>query len=768
MFFYFSLPRDLFRDSTATLIEDKNGILLNARIAEDEQWRFPESQSVPYKFEKALLLFEDKYFYLHNGVNPFSMSRALYQDVKAGKIVSGGSTLSMQVIRLSRKNRNRTIWEKLVEVFLAVRMELTYKKREILALYSSHAPFGGNVVGLEAASWRYFGKNPSGLTWAEAATLAVLPNSPSLIYPGKNQQRLKEKRNSLLLKLYQHKLILPDDYQLAINEPLPGKPYPLPQATPHLTDKAIKDGFKGQRIKTTVDAGLQEIINEIIQRYQEKFSVNKVYNAAALVLEVETGNTLAYVGNTTNTEHPEYGCHVDIITSPRSTGSILKPFLYAAMLSEGELLPNTLVADIPTQLGSFTPENYNYTFDGAVPAKNALSRSLNIPAVKMLQSYGSIKFNYILKKIGLTTLKKPPVHYGLSIILGGAEATLWDLAGTYASMARTLIHYRKFQSRYLAEDFHAPNYLFENKPGTITGTDKTGILSSSSIWLTFNAMNEVSRPDIGTDWQEFSSSAKIAWKTGTSYGSRDAWAIGCNPRYVVAVWVGNADGEGRPGLTGLNNAAPLMFEIFTVLKPQGWFDQPFDDMIEMEVCRESGFKKSSNCNSSYRMWVPKNGAKSSLCPYHQLILLDKSEKWRVNSDCKPLSEIVFKKWFVLPPVMEYYYKAKNPFYITLPPFHSDCISEESNTKSMDMIYPKNFSKIFIPVNIDGKKEKVVFKAAHSIPDMKIFWYLDETFLGHTVYFHQMALAPEAGGHKLTLIDKNGEKITVNFTIIDKK
>ena len=767
IFFGLSLPDPLINDPVSTVIEDRNGMLLGARIAKDGQWRFPFAETVPYKFEKAILTFEDRYFYYHNGINPVSAFRAVYQDIRAGKIVSGGSTITMQVIRLSRKGKDRTILEKIIEAFFAVRLELTHKKSEIIALYAANAPFGGNIVGLEAASWRYFGKEPDKLSWAEAATLAVLPNAPSLIYPGKNQNRLIAKRNTLLLQLYNGKFISKEQYVLAISEPLPGKPFPLPQKSFHIVDRAIKDGFNEKRLKTSINGHLQETTKSIIDRYHEKHKANKVNNAAALVLDVETGNVLAYVGNTSDQEHPEFGCQVDIITSERSTGSILKPFLYASMLNDGQILPNSLIPDIPIQLGSFIPENYNFTYDGAVSAKKALSRSLNVPAVKMLQLYGITRFNYMLKKIGITTLHKPPGHYGLAIILGGAEASLWDLAGCYASMARTLNHFRTFNSRYSKYDYHPPNYVFKESQKTSAGTDKSSIVSAASLWFTFEAMNEVSRPDEDAEWQQYSS-GKIAWKTGTSYGSRDAWAIGCNPKYVVAVWVGNSDGEGRPGMTGLTYAAPIMLEIFKSLKPRGWFDPPYDDMVLMPVCRESGYKATQLCENIDTVWVPKSGIKSPNCPYHQLVMLDPTGKWRVNSDCQPVSNMIFRKWFVLPPVMEYFYKMKNPFYKVLPPFRDDCMKHDNPVYSLEMIYPKDNSCIYIPVDLNGVREKVVFKAAHRITGLKVYWYLDGSFIGITSDFHQMGLSPPAGKHKLALVDQKGESIDVHFEIIDKK
>lgn len=766
--YWFSLPSQLFRDPTSTVLYDRHGNLLGARIARDQQWRFPYNAVVPYKFRQCLIQFEDRYFEWHGGVNPVSLGRAMVQNIRAGRVISGGSTLSMQVIRLSRKGKGRNLWEKFIEMVEASRMEKTYSKDEILALYASNAPFGSNVVGLEAAAWRYYGKRPPELSWGESATLAVLPNSPALIYPGRNQELLRAKRDGLLDRLMFAGIIDAQENLLAKSEPLPGKPFPLPRVALHLTDRAMREGFQGQRVQTTVDGHLQELINTMVDRYKEKYAANKIYNAAVLVLEVETGSVLAYVGNTYNPGHPETGSEVDIITSPRSTGSILKPFLYAGMLNDGVILPNTLVADIPIQLGSFNPENYNYTYDGAVPARRALARSLNIPSVKMLQQYGIEKFHHKLQRLGLTTLTRPASHYGLALIIGGAEANLWDLGGAYSSMARTLNHYGTFNSKYNRKDFHPANYLLDKEPQMIqsSGEDDHSILDAGAIWMTFQAMVEVSRPDEDASWQEFASSARVAWKTGTSYGSRDAWAMGVTPEYVVGVWVGNSDGEGRPGLTGLNHAAPILFEVLKVLHPSGWFYAPYDDMVRLPVCRYSGYKATDLCEYVDTVWVPAMGVKTGGCPYHKLVHLDPTGQYQVNSNCESVDNMIHRKWFVLPPVMEFFYKSANPFYKVLPPYRSDCMGQEGH--SMDLIYPTGESVIYIPLEMDGSRGKVVFRVAHRIPKTKVYWYIDDSYVGTTVDFHQMGLSPAVGIHKLILTDQYGERLERRFEIIDKK
>jgi len=761
-------PKHLFKAPACTVIEDSHGRMLSARIAADGQWRFPYNPIVPYKFEQCIVQFEDRQFYNHRGFNPFAFGRAVYQNICAKKIVSGGSTISMQVIRLSRKNKSRTVFQKLVEIFLATRMEVTYSKKKILAQYASNAPFGSNVVGLDAAAWRYYGVSPEKLSWAAMATLAVLPNSPSLIYPGKNQIILLKKRNRLLDRLRDKRIIDESTCSLSKAEPLPGKPFPLPDLAPHILIRAMNDGFNGKRIQTTIDADLQEKLNGIIEFNHKVLSANEIHNAAALIVEVKTGKVIAYTGNTDADGQNFHGNMVDCIDAPRSTGSILKPFLYASLLNEGLLLPQTLVPDIPTQIGGFTPQNSSLSFDGAVPAYMALARSLNVPAVRMLQNYGVDKFYDQLKKLGITTLNKPSSHYGLALITGGAEAKLWDIAGMYASMARTLNNYTAYNGKYNKSDIFPPHYIAETKVDKDhKNIVKHSVLDAAAIWFAFEAMVEVSRPEEEKQWQLFTSSRRIAWKTGTSNGNRDAWAVGLTPDYVVAVWAGNADGEGRPGLSGIGSAAPLLFDIFKILSPGRWFTQPYDDMEKVPVCRCSGYRVSMICDEADTVWIPKAGIKTEACPYHKIVHLDASGLWRVTGNCESVGKMIHKPWFVLPPVMEWYFKTKNPFYRVLPPYRKDC-EPDVQEKSMDLIYPRHLSKIYIPVELDGKPGQAVFKAAHRDQDAVIYWHLDDKFIGTTSHFHELGIRAQEGIHVLTIIDQKGESVTCVFEIISRQ
>jgi penicillin-binding protein 1C len=757
--YYFSLPRILFSEPYATVIESKEGELLGAKIANDGQWRFPAQDSIPYKFKKCVVYFEDQHFYQHLGFNPIAMVNAVKQNNKAGRVVRGGSTLTQQVIRLSRKGKNRTYFEKAIEIILATRLELRHSKEKILELYAAHAPFGGNVVGLEMASWRYFGVQSYQLSWAESATLAVLPNAPSLIYPGKNQKKLLEKRNRILLKLQKENIIDDQTYQLAIAEPLPQKPFDLPQIAPHLLQKIAKKQ-EGQRVKTTIDLALQNRVNQIAKYYYNQYKQNEVHNLAILVIDIQNRDVISYVGNApTDADHQK---DVDIILAARSTGSILKPLLYAAMLDDGQLLPNTLIADVPTQISGYKPENFNLTFDGAVPAHRALSRSLNIPAVLMLQDFGVNKFYEELQQFKLKDISKAPDHYGLSLILGGAESNLWDLCRTYAGLSSTVNYFNASHAKYRTKEFAALNYLYGFKTDFGADNFHKTILGAGSIFLTYKAMQEVNRPEGDEAWKFYDSSLKIAWKTGTSFGNRDAWAIGTNSRYVVGVWVGNATGEGRPELTGVTSAAPILFDVFNLLPRKRWFAEPLNDLEEVEVCAKSGYLAKDDC-PKLKQLVPLKGKNTALCMYHKTVHLDKSEKYRVNSSCESVENIAIKSWFVLPPVMEWYYKSKHIDYLPLPPFREDCVSTQTGT--MDFIYPKANSKIYLTKNFNGEIQPVVLKVAHPNREMQLFWYVDNVYKATTKTFHELAILPPSGFHYVTVVDENGNEMKRRIEIV---
>ncbi|MDP2059719.1 MAG: penicillin-binding protein 1C [Flavobacteriaceae bacterium] len=755
--YLFSLPNPLFDEPTATVILSREGKLLGAKIATDEQWRFPAPDTLPKKFVQCLLSFEDQHFYKHPGFNPIAMFNALVDNVQAGKVVRGGSTLTQQVIRLSRKNKNRTYGEKLIELILATRLELGYSKDEILKFYCTYAPFGGNVVGIEAASWRYFGVSANQLSWAESASLAILPNAPGLIYPGKNQSIFLEKRNRLLKRLFQKQLIDSITYALSISEPIPSKPFAIPQKAPHFLQK-VSLANVGKRTQTTLNFSMQTQVNDIVLRHYDRLSENQIFNVAVLVMDVKTREVLAYVGNTqTDRKHQK---DVDVISAARSTGSVLKPLLYAAMLDDGKLLPDMLVADVPTEIAGYNPKNFDEKYDGAVTAKRALSRSLNVPAVRLLQEYGLQKFREQLRSFRLKNVNKSADYYGLSLILGGAESSLWDLTKTYASLASTVNHFNETSSEYFSNEFVEPIYILSEKADFGKKSTEKTLFDAGSIYLTFDAMKEVNRPEGNEAWEFFDSSKQIAWKTGTSFGNRDAWAVGLTADYAVGVWVGNADGEGRPNLTGVQSAAPILFDVFDLLPDSNWFDMPYDELEEAEVCMESGYLATPICPKK-TVWIPRNGIHASSCSFHRWVQLDQNKQFQVNTSCENPDEMLMQSWFVLPPLMSYYFKNNHSEYKELPPFRNDCMAEQQR---MEFIYPNKNGIVILPKNFESKTNPVILKVAHSLSEKVIFWYLDDQYIGQSKTFHEMTVSPKAGKHIITVVDESGIQLKRTFFV----
>ncbi|TRX71684.1 penicillin-binding protein 1C [Carboxylicivirga sp. M1479] len=759
--YYFCLPTTLFQTPYSSVLSDRNGELLSAHIADDGQWRFEASDSVADKFSQSIILFEDEYFYYHPGFNPASFARAGYQNLRGGRIKSGASTLSMQVIRLAF-NKKRTLWNKLIETIQATRLELRYSKDEILALYAAHAPFGGNVVGIEAAAWRYFGRSSHELSWSESALLAVLPNAPALIHPGRNRETLLQKRNRLLNKLLNKHIIDSTEHYLACAEPLPEKPLPLPQVAPHLLHTLHQTKAKNS-YRSTLVKSQQEQAKQLVDNFYSINRHNAINNLAVIIIHNPSAKVLTYVGNSAFNSN-EHGHDVDIIQAQRSTGSTLKPFLYAAALDDGLLLPHMLLADIPTYYSDFSPKNYTRQFDGAVAAHSALSRSLNVPFVRLQNNYGTEKFHALLPKLGLSSISKSASHYGLSLILGGAETSLYELSSAYSSMARSLSTYTSHSGQYITSDYRLAQLTEEQEVKTGGYTFTPDVISAASVYHTFEALTNVQRPDEETGWENFTSGRKIAWKTGTSFGYRDAWSIGVTPEYTVGVWVGNASGEGRPGIIGGSAAAPVMFELYRQLPTTSWFEQPFDDMQLTAICQQSGYKASQHCHDIDSLYITAVKHDLPVCPYHRLVHLDSKGQQQVNANCYPPHSMHHKSWFVLPPVMAWYYQSRHPLYKPLPPFKQGCKAQQ---QTIEIIYPQAYAQLYVPREIDGKLGRIICKATHQKRSARLYWHLDNEYLGETIYTHQMEIAPDKGSHTLLITDEDGNSISRQFECLGK-
>lgn len=741
-FLFFSLPSELFESPKSLVMYDRHGQLLYAQVAADEQWRFPKTDSVSKKLEECVLHYEDEYFHYHPGVNLVSIVKAFFLNLKKKDIKRGGSTITMQTIRLLHQNPPRSYFQKMKELILAIKFELIYSKKDILAYYVSNAPYGGNIVGIDAAAWRYYKKSSHSLSWSEAATMAVLPNQPSFIYPGKNQVLLRNKRNALLLKLKNNSILSPEDYQLAIEEPLPQKVFPIPAYAYHMASE-VK--FNNSKVKTTIDFSIQKSVTDILEIYHQSFKQNLIQNVAAIVIDAHTSEVLAYVGNTQDSVD---GNKVNMIRRARSSGSTLKPFLFAHMLEDGYISPYTLLQDVPIDIRGYEPQNSSHRFDGIVPAHEALERSLNIPWLLALKSYGYDKFYNQIKDHGFKHYTKSSEHYGLSLVVGGGEVELLELANAYLQLSHQL-------------EGENEDHLASFELGVVNESAKRIKLSRGAIWQTFEALTQVVRPENEDNWQ-YRQSQKLAWKTGTSHGFRDAWSIGVNPNYVIAVWVGNADGNGRTNLTGIKKAAPIMFDILNSL-PKGkksWYDKPLKELKRIEVCKESGCKPTEFCNTKIGIDVPKISALKPSCPYHKRVYLDANSSFQVNRLCYPEDSIVVSNWFKLPIVEESYYKMIQPLYIPLPSFHPDCSGEDNEV--MDIVFPKQNAHIIR--NSSDLANQIIFQALHRNKEAKLHWFMDRNYLATTENEHRISVSPGSGRHKLTIQDAEGNVKTHSFVV----
>lgn len=724
----FSLPSELFENTPySTVVTDRSGQLLGARIADDGQWRFPPADTLPQKFVTALVEFEDRTFYRHIGVSPKALVRAAVQNIRGGRVVSGGSTITMQVIRLSRQ-KPRTVWQKVVEIFMATRLEARCSKAEILRLYAAHAPFGGNVVGLDAAMWRYLGSDGSELSWAEAATLAVLQNAPSSIHLSRNREALFAKRNRLLRRLCERGYISESECELSEEEPLIGEPYPMPQYAPHLVEH-YNASRHGERIRTHIDLPLQKRLEDVAARWSRDLSAEGVNDLAAVVVDVRSGEVIAYCGNSDMSRERE-GRWVDIARAPRSSGSILKPLLYCAAIQDGLLLPQMLLPDIPTDFGGFAPKNFDGTFAGAVPADEALSLSLNVPNVHLLKEYGTMRFAEQLKTAGLSSLDRPGRRYGLSLVLGGAEVRLFDMVQLYADMSAS------YQN--IGDSTRLAHFPFADR---------------TALYATFEAMRNVNRPD-QMDWRRATSTRQIAWKTGTSYGSRDGWAIGVTPEYVVGVWAGNANGSSAPDLTGARTAGPVMFDLFNLLPATGWFVGPdAEDGIIVTLCSHSGHMAGRNCTETVQALVSRNALKSRSCPYCQEV---------VGGHGADSHE--FERRFVLPPVMEHYYRQSHSSYQSAALAGAQTAARV-DVQPMRFIYPADGCVVSLPVQSDGTRTTLNCAVAHNNPSAEVFWHLDNSYLGSTKDIHQMSVRLSSGVHRITVVDFSGQEQSVSVIVL---
>lgn len=762
----FSLPEPLFDSPLSMVLLDRNGELLGAKTASDEQWRFPKADSIPDKFITCITQYEDKRFFRHFGIDIRALLRAFRNNIRSRKIVNGGSTLSMQVISLSKGKKVDGVWEKIMEIILATRLEWRYSKKEILKLYASNAPFGGNVVGIDAAAWRYFGKPKEELSWAEYATLAVLPNNPSMIHPGRNRTQLQLKRNALLLLLKQRGFIDETTYKLGAEEAIPEIPYRLPMLAPHLLESLLLE-FKGNPDKicqSTLDIQIQSSCSEIARHYNRQLLSSNVRNLAVLVLDTRTAEVLAYIGNGEAAESHQHN-RVDMVKARRSSGSLWKPFLFALAMDRGMISARSILKDCPVTIDGFRPQNFDLGYRGIVHAEDALVASLNIPFVGLLKDYGLESFHFSLKKMGISTLFRSAHEYGLPLILGGAETTLEESTAMFSYLGRTVQNYHSYNGKYFKNDIPAQVYKTSDrtKRDSIL-TNEAPHISAGAAYLTLNTLSKLNRPEAAKLRAYFNPGERIAWKTGTSFGFKDAWAIGVTSQYTIGVWIGNADGEGRPDVIGVEAAAPLLFQLFYRLNTGTWFEPPYDDLKEEALCEDSGFTPDSACPHTLT-WLPAGAPDIELCRNHQTILWNPQTGRQGKRHCPQAHLYEEKSWFVLSPAEAYFHAAVNPYFQPLPAFDPDC-PDENDRPQIQIVYPNKQAKIYLPFNFNKEREKIIFEASHQEKDAKIRWHINGAYLGETQHFHHFIFDPEPGRHLLTVTDESGNSDFRYFEVMN--
>ncbi|OFX88055.1 MAG: penicillin-binding protein 1C [Bacteroidetes bacterium GWF2_33_16] len=746
----FPLPNPLFNTDYSLIIKDESGKMLRVFLNKNEQWCLPleDSIPVPEKLKTAVITYEDQYFYWHPGVNPVSLVRAIYQNISEKRIVSGASTISMQVARL-RKRESRSYSQKIKEMFLALKINLYYSKDEILDLYLHHAPYGGNIIGYRTASKRYFDKDPRELSWGEAATLAVLPNAPGMVSPSANKKQLQIKRDQLLQKLFNKKVIDKETYDLALLEPLPDREYRFKIVAPHLSQTIKNSNPKGKIITTTIDFELQDYLEQVTKQYVAFQRRQGIKNGAVLVVETKTGKVKAYVGSQGFFDAEGLG-QVDGVMASRSSGSLLKPFLYALAIDEGIIIPQTLVKDVPSYFDAFSPNNADEKFNGIVTAKDALIRSLNVPAVRLLNTYGVYRFYSFLQNAGVSTLFRTAEDYGLPLIIGGAEINAWDISMLFRGMAN--------------RGSFSPNYYLV--ADSVTVNDKSPqLISSGACYLTLEMLNELKRPGAEYYWDQYQNQKPLAWKTGTSYGHKDAWAVGVSPQWTIAVWIGNFDGEGNKNLSGPGSAGPLLFDVFNYLKgdpTQKWFEKIEMDFKEVCICKETGFLAGDYCDDKDTVEVPIYMNPLRLCPFHYNVFLDTEEKYAVCSYCWEPG--YHEKHYLLYPADVTYYLRLRGQIIEKIPEHNPLCDKRSGINPLEFLYPTDSALIQIPRDFDGQYQKIISKIAHQTPTKNVFWYLDDFYLGSTKENHSKAIELSKGWHEIIVIDEDGYKDKVKVFV----
>jgi penicillin-binding protein 1C len=744
--FLIPLPqRTLFRPS-ATLVFDRKARLLRAFTSRDDMWRIRTSiDQISPVLQKFQLAYEDRWFYWHLGVNPIALTRAMRQNLSAHRVVSGGSTLTMQIARMMEPKK-RNCFNKFLEVLRALQLEQRFGKRKLLEIYYNIAPYGGNVEGVAAAAWLYFGKEPSQLSYGEAALLTALPNSPTVLRPDLYPERARTARNKVLKIVYRKGLITKGEYQEALAEAVPTGRQKLPVTAPHFCEELERSSPDDSRIYSTLNQRVQLMVEDLLKAQIRSLRNDQITNGAVVIIDNRTHEVIAAAGSADFTDHAASG-QVNGYRAPRSPGSALKPFIYALGFDHSVISPQHYLEDVPIDFrGGYSPENYDRKFNGVVTAREALERSLNVPAINLLRLLEDNGLYQLLRQAKFSTVA-PDDHYGLTIALGGCEVTLLELTALYSSLANQgLYQLPKVQRDQI-------------------NRETVRLFSPGAAYLVTDILTEVTRPDLPACW-EFTSLPRIAWKTGTSYGHRDAWSIGYNPQYTVGVWVGNFSGEGQPGIIGTEAAAPLLFAIFNKVggSSGGWFRQP-NSVGTRQVCALSGELPGRYCQNLVTELYLVDHSPRQECTFHQAFLLDAQTGYRLPphyATARQTTEQAYIKW---PPRVSAWLEGNGtpaePIPALMPEWQQVLPGQAPVIRSPSANYLYQLRE-----GIDPEYQKICLEAAASNDVHKLYWFVDGKLTGTARPGEKLFYPPEMGEHWVVCQDDQGRSTKVKLTIKD--
>jgi len=721
------------------LILSDDGKLLNASLSSDQQWRMKAVLSeVNPLLIKVLVNKEDGWFRYHPGFNPVALGRALWQNVVTGKRVSGASTITMQVVRMLEP-RERTVFNKLIECFRAMQLEMHHSKSEILEIYINLLPYGGNIQGIKAASFLYFGQEPQVLSLAQIVTLAIIPNDPNHLRLGIHNDRILSERNQWLKKLENRGIFSQQDLTDALREPLNARRYDAPKQIPHLSRMLIRMNPDESVIKTFINQGIQDFVENTLINEVNMYRGMGVGNAALVLIDNHNHSVIAYAGSAGFTETIFQG-QVDGAASLRSPGSALKPFLYALAMDKGLITPKSVLQDIPQNFNGYRPLNYDETFRGRLPVTQALALSLNIPAVDLANRVGVDLFNEKLSRGGLKWIGKRKNTLGLSVILGGCGVTLSELTDLYSCFATSGVKYPLlFTKDQVPAD---PDTLF----------------SAESSWMIGEILTGLRRPDLPNNFENSVNLPHIAWKTGTSYGRRDAWSFGYNPDFTVGVWVGNFDGTGAPELSGADFATPILFKVFNFLsynqKPV-WFKRPAGLDFRL-VCSETGLPPGESCtNLVMDDYIPAVSANRK-CDHLLPVFVDEANSISYCRSCMPNSGYRTELYPNLNPGLIAFYEEEQIPYQKIPPHNPLCNRVYHNDSPV--ITSLTDGKEYL-LYADAKQQlQLAFTATSDVN--KVYWYINDKFYKEALRGQKLFFTPDAGTIKISCSDDKGRNTDI--------